>query len=901
MKKIIILVSSIVAAVAVIVTATVLIVVNLNKGDDDSKPDIIKVEEVITSITENDGNLDDVKYTLDKRFSGFKNFAVNGEGELSLNANNGILSFTFTTIEKEDGSVDCTIKELVIREYENTEETTITSIEEIKKLIGEDITFTLFLKDNSVTTDDLPVLINDESANMNSIFDTILQNTFALKEVMITYTNFTNNDGIKWYVEEGLIYNENIGKSKSFIYYEENKNYVLSSLSNIEYYSKELLEEEVDYNLGYYLKDKYNYEVKVEMMKYACVYGDFEGKTGYVFTNKDDVKIAVFVKENILEGFIIIDENGNVIEEYTITQGKKEYTLPEPIVVGSETLGENEELTLSAYYNGVSISYSVYDETDNDIYVIQAQSSSVLKYGETLVLNVTDVLGWDNAALGIFTTYIHSYYQESRTVELVLNEDQTFEVKHASLEEIKNWYEENVAVILAGHFGERTELSLDATEGDVYISYRVYNEAGENLYTITAFVTSPLKYDEPLCLNVESAVGWGSAITYDQVEMVSTYYQNPRTIEFVLNRDQSFEIKYTSLEEIQNWYEENIAVLVTDYFGEKDELYLSTSPSSIEILYHIYDDEGNSLYYLRASIDSPLKYGEAISLDVYDLAGWNGEYLPIDSTKIAAYYQEPRTVILTFNKDQTFEVQHATLEEIEDWYGDNVAVILSGFYGEKEELYILANINMIYVMYGVYNEVGELLYSIIASADTALVYGEKYILNINEASGWNGEVLGTNDIMFKNYYNEPRTIEFTFNKDQTFEVVMESYQEIIKWHEENIGVIRHDYYGEKEELYMVANVDDIYLAYRVYDEEGNELYTIQVESTDSIILGQTITIEVTSISELNTEVLGDNQVKLSKYYESPRTITFTYYEDDTFVLEYASLEEIIQWYDNQSV
>ena len=237
MKKIIILVSSMVAAVAVIVTATVLIVVNLNKGDDDSKPDIIKVEEVITSITENDGNLEGVKYTLDKRFSGFKNFAVNGEGELSLNANKGILSFTFTTTEKEDGSVDCTIKELVIREYENTEDTTITSIEEIKKLIGEDITFTLFLKDNSVTTDDLPVLINDESANMNSIFDTILQNTFALKEVMITYTNFTNNDGLKWYVEEGLIYNENIGKSKSFIYYEENKNYVLSSLSNIEYYS----------------------------------------------------------------------------------------------------------------------------------------------------------------------------------------------------------------------------------------------------------------------------------------------------------------------------------------------------------------------------------------------------------------------------------------------------------------------------------------------------------------------------------------------------------------------------------------------------------------------------------------------------------------------------------------
>ena len=119
----------------------------------------VSVQEAISDIGIGEKGVDNSKkYDLDKRFSYFRLFNANHEGWLFLNNEEGLLTLTFDCKENEDGSVECTIKEIYIN-IPNKAFGPVTTIDKIKEFIGDDIVFTLILENNIVTSHDLPELI----------------------------------------------------------------------------------------------------------------------------------------------------------------------------------------------------------------------------------------------------------------------------------------------------------------------------------------------------------------------------------------------------------------------------------------------------------------------------------------------------------------------------------------------------------------------------------------------------------------------------------------------------------------------------------------------------------------------------------------------------------------------
>ena len=117
------------------------------------------VQEAIYDIGVGEEGVDNSKtYDLDERFSYFNSFNANIEGWLFLNNEEGLLTLTFDCKENEDGSVECTIKEIYV-DIPNKAMGPVTSIDKIKEFIGDDIVFTLLLENNIVTSHDLPELI----------------------------------------------------------------------------------------------------------------------------------------------------------------------------------------------------------------------------------------------------------------------------------------------------------------------------------------------------------------------------------------------------------------------------------------------------------------------------------------------------------------------------------------------------------------------------------------------------------------------------------------------------------------------------------------------------------------------------------------------------------------------
>lgn len=117
------------------------------------------VQEAIYDIGIGEESVDNSKkYDLDERFSYFNLFNANGEGWLFLNNEEGILTLSFDCKENEDGSVECTLKEIYVN-IPNKAMGPVSSIDKIKEFIGDDIVFTLLLENNIVTSHDLPELI----------------------------------------------------------------------------------------------------------------------------------------------------------------------------------------------------------------------------------------------------------------------------------------------------------------------------------------------------------------------------------------------------------------------------------------------------------------------------------------------------------------------------------------------------------------------------------------------------------------------------------------------------------------------------------------------------------------------------------------------------------------------
>ncbi len=119
----------------------------------------VTVQEAIYDIGIGEEGVDNSKkYDLDERFSYFNLFNSNGSGWLFLNNEEGILTLSFDCKENQDGSVECTIKEIYIN-IPNKAWGPVSSEDKIKEFIGDDIVFTLILENNIVTSHDLPELL----------------------------------------------------------------------------------------------------------------------------------------------------------------------------------------------------------------------------------------------------------------------------------------------------------------------------------------------------------------------------------------------------------------------------------------------------------------------------------------------------------------------------------------------------------------------------------------------------------------------------------------------------------------------------------------------------------------------------------------------------------------------
>ena len=115
---------------------------------------------ILAQIGTNKTDMSD-KYDLDEKFEYFQLFNVGAEGVLHLKAEKGILSIKFNVSEeKEDGSVDCTVKGLYLQDVGTIAFGWLEKIDIIKQYIGEDLVFTLYLNENNVvTSNDLPTVL----------------------------------------------------------------------------------------------------------------------------------------------------------------------------------------------------------------------------------------------------------------------------------------------------------------------------------------------------------------------------------------------------------------------------------------------------------------------------------------------------------------------------------------------------------------------------------------------------------------------------------------------------------------------------------------------------------------------------------------------------------------------
>lgn len=162
-------------------------------------------------------------------------------------------------------------------------------------------------------------------------FEIIIQNTFALQEVSVhkwyipavVYNNF--------YVEDGLMY-ENIDETEEiYTYLEDYKNYKMSRMNKDDNWTKSEIMDDVEYNLGYYLSNMLNFEVKNDFKEYSYeAFDNYIGGSGVTFYNNDDVKIGCIINDTgeYLAGIHVYDKNENIIYQYTITKGKQVYEIP---------------------------------------------------------------------------------------------------------------------------------------------------------------------------------------------------------------------------------------------------------------------------------------------------------------------------------------------------------------------------------------------------------------------------------------------------------------------------------------------------------------------------------------------------------------------------------------------
>ena len=194
------------------------------------------------------------------------------------------------------------------------------------------------------------ILTNDE-------LTVIFNNTLILKEVKIIYQNFSIASEEVFYVEDDLIYEKIENDHENYIYNDNKINYSIEKKYSETEYIKTEINEMINYDLSYFLADRYQFNIEKDLEETNCGYGYFDGRNGISFTNNDNIKMDIFINNelNILDGFLIRDENNNYIEEYVITLGKIDYKADLNIILEELKYEKciSTENCLGKYINGI--------------------------------------------------------------------------------------------------------------------------------------------------------------------------------------------------------------------------------------------------------------------------------------------------------------------------------------------------------------------------------------------------------------------------------------------------------------------------------------------------------------------------------------------------------------------
>lgn len=158
----------------------------------------------------------------------------------------------------------------------------------------------------------------------NEDLNKVINNTFVLKDVKVEILDIPAAINNIFYVEENLIY-QKIDDQELYIYEDQGYKRAYSN-ANWETLDSTL---NVTYTLEYFFKNQetnYDFTIKNSFEVTTCVYGFFEGKTGIEFINKDNVKLIIFINNdlNVLNGFLVKDEYNNIIIQYVINVQKDE-------------------------------------------------------------------------------------------------------------------------------------------------------------------------------------------------------------------------------------------------------------------------------------------------------------------------------------------------------------------------------------------------------------------------------------------------------------------------------------------------------------------------------------------------------------------------------------------------
>lgn len=188
---------------------------------------------------------------------------------------------------------------------------------------------------NEIRLEDITIPISDHKDENNDLIcdydcgtiivdiETVINNTLALKDVLVMSYYIPEATYTSTYIEEGFIYVNENEKEEKYIFSESDNDYSLTKKDSS--WEKEMLIEKVYYNLSYAL-DEFNLEINGKIELNDCFFGTFSGRKTFKYKNKLNTGVSLVINNETLfiEGILIHNESNNIIYEFVFTFGKNE-------------------------------------------------------------------------------------------------------------------------------------------------------------------------------------------------------------------------------------------------------------------------------------------------------------------------------------------------------------------------------------------------------------------------------------------------------------------------------------------------------------------------------------------------------------------------------------------------